>query len=401
MELPIRGLPFEVPAYSLTGDILAFQRCGLQYRYYNRSALPPSRPVQLWTGEFVHGVMEEAFLYWRTHLTPFPWPCHKTPWPAPSTKLSRAKYDLGELGDQVEARLLATGKIPRSSVARDAAYRRVDAAIQKLAPHLFPLISSVEEKVSSTRAMPQVQGQPGQARRGDRYELTGRVDVISSVSLSKHTDNLLVQKLRKENPVLSLSDTVDVIVDYKAARRPPIIPSQGQKDYWKFEAWQVQTYAWLRRQQPAAHPVKAGILVYVNELSPSSSELEELKKEITRGRTDVWPGNGSADYYALNTWKSGNPTPIFTDLFLLNRAIRIVAVDSTHIDQAVAQIDKVVSEIEACALYENATGTIPGNWVANGGDQDCDACDFHHFCPSPAKTRGLTHQKIQPPVAPG
>lgn len=401
MQLPIRGLPFEVPAYSLTGDILAFQRCGLQYRYYNRSALPPSRPVQLWTGEFVHGVMEEAFLYWRTHHTPFPWPCHQTPWPAPPTPLSRVKYDLGELGDQVEARLRAAGKIPRSSVARGAAYRRVEASIQKLAPHLFPLISSVEEKVSSTRAMPQVQGLPGQARRGDRYELTGRVDVISSVSLSVHEDNLLVQKLRKDNPALRLNDTFDVIVDYKAARRPPIMPRQGQKDYWKFEEWQVQTYAWLRGQQPAAHPVKAGILVYVNELYPSSSELEELKKEITKGRTDVWPSNGSADYYALNTWQSGNPTPKFTDTFLLNRAIRIVSVDSTYINQAVTQIDNVVSEIETCALHENATGIIPGNWVANGGDQDCDACDFRHFCPNPAKTRSVNPQKIQPPIAPG
>src|SRR4051812_4554004 len=124
MQLPVRGLPFEVPKYSLTGDIIAFQRCGLQYRYYNRSSLPPSRPVQLWTGEFTHGVLEEAYLQWRTYQIPFPWPFNQTQWPAPSTPTTKVSYDIGKLGDQVEARLRAAGKTPRSRQARDAAYRR-------------------------------------------------------------------------------------------------------------------------------------------------------------------------------------------------------------------------------------------------------------------------------------
>lgn len=344
MHLSVRGLPFEVPVYSLTGDILAFQRCGLQYRYYNRSSLPPSRPVQLWTGEFIHGVLEEAFLYWRDHPNiSFPWPCTVTPWPAPTVPQKREEYDLGVLGDRVEERLRASGKTPRSRVAREAAYKRINAAMSQLAPQLFPLIRNVEEKTSSTRLMPEISNPTIQTRRGDRYELTGRVDVISSVSLSEQQHNPLVQRILAESNDLSLGDIFDIVVDYKAARRPPIIALPGEKEYWKYEEWQVQTYAWLRGQQPHTPPIRAGILVYINELSPSAAELKEFKQELLKGCTDVQPINGSADYYALHIWQEGNPVPSFTSEFLLKRAIRLVAVDPANIEHAVAEIDKVIN----------------------------------------------------------
>src|SRR5258708_7476489 len=400
MQLPVRSLPFEVPKYSLTGDIIAFQRYGLQYRYYNRSSLPPSRPVQLWTGEFVHGALEEAFLQWHTYQIPFPWPYNQTPWPAPSAPIPRVSYDISTLGEQVEAKLRAAGKTPRSRQARDAAYRRIEAAINLLAPHLFPLITAVEESLSSTRPMPPVNGPIGQFPRGDRYELTGRVDVISSVSLARHQGNPLVEMIRKY--ITDLTGQFDVIVDYKAARRPPVAPtSSGQTDYWQLEAWQVQTYAWLRAQQPMANPVRAGILVYINELSPSQSELEDLISEIAQARTDVEPSNGSPDYYALYSWRQGSPIPAFSHAFLLERAVRIVSVDPADISRAVSEIDKAVGLIETCALNENASGIIPGNWDATGDDKDCDACDFRRFCPSPAQIRGTSSPKIQSPTAPG
>lgn len=400
MQLSNRDLPFEVPKYSLTGDVLSYQRCGLQYRYYNRSSLPPSRPVQLWTGEFVHGMMEEMYLYWRQNPIPFPWPNTPTPWGGSSTPTNRVDYDLGVLGERVEARLRASGKTPRNRNARDAAYRRVDAAMILLVPHLFPLITAVEEKLSSTRPMPQVNSPSGQQTRGDRYELTGVVDVISSVSLTTQQSNPLVQMIN--NQISDLSGDFDVIVDYKAARRPPMTPPANAKPYWQHEAWQVQTYAWLRAQQPNVNPVRAGIIIYVNELSPSQSDLNDLKKEISQSQTDVQPISGSADYYALNTWQAGQglPSSIFTNDFLLPRAVRIVPVDPTQINQAVTQIDTVISQIEGCALHENATGNIPNNWNADGGAGDCDACDFRRFCPSPAQRR-QPGQNIQPPVAPG
>ncbi len=47
------------------------------------------------------------------------------------------------------------------------------------------------------------------------------------------------------------------------------------------------TYADLRGRQPDAHPVKAGLLLYINELLPLASDLEDLRKEVSEGRTDI------------------------------------------------------------------------------------------------------------------
>src|SRR5579885_525740 len=244
MALNVRGLPFEVPSYSLTGDVLSFQRCGLAYRYYNGSSLPPSRPVQMWTGEFVHGVLEEAYRHWQAHHPRFPWPSNPTPWPTPGTLPARANHDIGVLGDIVEARLTAGGKTPRSQDARDFAYRRVEAAVNILGPHLFPLITAAERRISGTRAMPTLPG-GGNPTRGDRYELTGVVDVISHMAANADPTNPLVQIVQRV--ATTTPPPFEIIVDYKAERRPATNEPRGQQ-----QEWQVQTYAWLCTQVPQA-----------------------------------------------------------------------------------------------------------------------------------------------------
>jgi CRISPR/Cas system-associated exonuclease Cas4 (RecB family) len=398
MPLNTRGLPFIVPSYSLTGDILSFQRCGLQYRYYNGSSLPPSRPVQMWTGNFVHGVLEEAYRRWAQYREAFPWPYTPRPWPPNLGAPLEDNHDIGTLGHRVEVRLGATGLRSRSEAAREAAYNRAEAAVNLLCPHLFPLITLAEEPISGTRHMPPMPA--GQEARGTRYELVGIADVISSVGFETNHENPIVQLVQAALPNAPAGD-YDLIVDYKTGRRPSSDSSFAQQ-----YAWQLQTYAWLRRQIPQTRAVGAGVIVYVNELRPSKTDLVELKRELRNGATDVAPANGTADYYAINSWQPGEAgqpghnLPNLSPEFRLRRALSVIDVSSGVVQHALDRIDSVVAHIESSAFRENNSGNIPDNWEACGEPQDCDACDFFHFCPSPAQSRANQQQQGAGPLLP-
>lgn len=383
MALERKREPEVIPQYSLTGDLLSYLRCGLQYRYQSGSQLPPSRPVQLWFGEFIHGVMESAFRMWLTSSPQFPWPCTPTPYrqdPPPG----RVSHDIGVIGDTVENTLRARGKIPRSTDLRDSAYRRAALAVNELGPHLFPLITAAEQRVIGTRSVPLPQtGSP--PCRASMYELHGVVDVLTNLSLGgSASTNVIRAAVQQKCP--SANGAFEVIVDYKGSRRPATDHS-----YWEQGNWQVQTYAWLRMRQPNAPPVIAGVLLYINELDPALGDLDELRREIRRHATDVVPPNGSLDAYGLNAWKPGSASPVFTREFRLARAIRVIPVDTQSQQSATTRFDQTVLDIEQRVASEAAAGTIISHWRACGDEETCAACDFRHFCPTPhPRTPGYT-----------
>ena len=391
VNLEIKRPPHLVPSYSLTGDLLSFLRCQLQYRYYNGSSLPPSRPVQLWYGEFIHGVLESAYRIWQNTrpLPPFPWPCTVAEWNMPTP--ARPPHDVGEMGDRIELVLRAQGKEARSRAARNAAYRRAHVAVNELGPILFPLIADAETKVIGTRLLPAAPGRP--AIRADRYELHGVIDVVTQLSLGAVAANNPL-RVAIEAACGALPPTFEIVADYKGAGRP-----KTTSPYWTQGDWQVQTYAWLRSRQTAGTPIVAGVLLYINELAPGTDDFKDLQWQVNHGQTDVRPAPGSQDERIIRNWRAGQATNQLSLEFRLRRAIRVIPVTDASLANATDQFDNVVRTIEENIGREELAGHIPSAWVANCGDEDtCVACDFRHFCPSPAPNN--TPVTITAPPAP-
>jgi hypothetical protein len=249
-------------------------------------------------------------------------------------------------------------------------------------PALFPLIRSAEEKVIGTRPLSLPAGTPSRARV---YELHGVMDVLSSMTVASAANNIICDAVRLAIP--TLSGDGDLIVDYKGSERPPTRCPAAKSDYWAQGDWQLQMYAWLRAQQPNAARVVAGVLLYINELVPSSRMVADLQRYVERGLTDVHPAAGSPDDYLLRTWRPGSAVPDCSREFRMRRAIRVVPITQSSSAEALQKFDDVVVDIERCVSKEAQSGTIVAHWAAKGEESTCVACDFRHFCPSPALAR--------------
>jgi hypothetical protein len=383
MSLSVRGQPYKIPEYSLTGDLLSYLVCGLQYRYYNRGSLPPSTPVQLWFGEFIHSVMEEAYLEWKQsqQRKRFPW---------------NWDPDIREIELRINQRLRARGLNPPprifcpydSSFNRQGwcsdtnhphqliASQRTEAAINTWGQHLFPLIDDPEVRLKGIREMPNYQ--PG-ISRCNYYGITGVIDVISSVNLQDTpSGNLILHYIHQNHElqqiITNLATTkYEIIIDYKGMRRPP-----KNDPTWQHHEWQILTYAWLRSQQPQSRSIVAGIIFYLNELALSIEDLRELQKDIANNQTDVIPQG--LDLQAIQNWSLNTTPPVLTRPFREQRAIRVVPINDTYIQKALQKFDHVVSEIESCVISEMSGRGIISSWVSNPIERNCTACDFKTFC---------------------
>jgi PD-(D/E)XK nuclease superfamily len=347
----------KLPPYSLTGDILSFETCPLQYRYNNLGGLPSSRPVQLWFGQFIHGVLEDAYRRYEgegDRLKPFPW----------------SKSETDEISDRIIKRLKAQGLHARSSDLEVLGKARAERAINLLGPHLLPLINRVEVRLSGARAIDPLRmpKEWKEYRNLDRYELVGVIDVVSHVELSSGSpENPLVSAVR--NAVPSLPAEFEIIVDYKGMRRPSTKRKNGRLDLKTYE-WQLQNYANLRDRQREGPQVVAGVLLFLNELHPTRSDLREWIDETRKDITDTPCEEG---------WRQLSDVP---DAEKLKRAIHVTAVTPSSQQKALSEFDAVVQKIEACRGAEIADRSLFAAWKGNPEDKaTCDACDARTFCP--------------------
>lgn len=383
MTLSTRPKPYSLPGYSLTGDLIGFLRCGLQYRYTRIGRLPPSKPVQLWFGEFIHGVLEESFRRYKeqAHAGAAALP----PW---------AQDKVDDILALIKQRLAARGLRPWDRELESLGDRRALAAIQELGPHLFPLIHKAEVRLQGARDLPPIKAEL-QFREADRYEMIGVVDVVTHIELNDpdHQNNLIVKLVKAElaRTGATVPNKFEIIIDYKGMRRPGNF-AMGAGSLWEQYEWQIQTYAELRRKQADSLPVAAGVLLYVNELAPTASDLANLKREIKSGMTDVSPAQGSEAAALLNTWSSGKPEPELPFEFRLKRAVRVIPVTKASIGNALTQFDQVVKRIETCRGKEFNGTSVLNAWERNAEEeQTCVVCDSRTFCPDYQREYAAKH----------
>lgn len=397
MKLSTRSKAYMIPEYSLTGDLLSFLTCNLQYRYQNKGTLPPSKPVQLWFGEFIHGVMQEAYLQWDLKHTEFPWD-----W----------KKDIRPIEDMIDLKLQVRGLYPQEEHFftinhpdlnmtiddlneydhKKLASARAEKAINTWGPHLFPLIDSAELLIKGIRDMPNYNENTS---RSNYYGITGVVDVLSSLKINKNLEqsnldnynNKILEYLKKNEDFrkivssLDEGDEYEIIIDYKGMKRPVSETKLIDEYTWENHKNQILTYAWLREKQEDSKNVVAGIIFYLNELVPSKEDLMQIQQDIHNNLTDVpQDGQFENDIRLIENWDEDAKVPELSEEFKIERSIRIIPIKEEEINKSLKEFDNVVSDIENSLVKEIKGCKIQDAWKAEGDERTCSACDFKTFC---------------------
>ncbi len=393
MIVHVREPDRALPDFSLTGDLLSFLKCPLQYRLYNRGSLPPSIPVQQWFGEFIHGTMEEAYARWKdpawtSYQRSFPW----------SWDDQLRGIELG-----IYHRLMARGLPPPPGLLyeqlrraefdqatedqRGIASRRFEMALNSWGPHLFPLVDSAEVRLRGSLEMLE-----GARHRSNRFSVTGIVDVLSSVRLREAPGNNIILRRLRENPNIRAemdagADDFDVIVDYKGMRRPAL-----NDESWEHQEWQIQMYAWLRRRQRPDRRVLAGVLLYLNELLPSETDMKQLALDVNNSATDLMPSPLDKGQILLRLPNIVDDERVVDEERLPaagalsmpyreDRSFRLIEVDDASTTRSLTEFRQVVGEIENAVHLEMHSADARTGWVPKPKTQTCVACDFKYHCP--------------------
>ena len=348
-------------------------------------------PIQLWFGDFIHGVMEEAYLRWRDKdWKDFPWDwenqIRQIELEIDKRMRSRGLQPPANLFCPFEGPTKEQGLCPDTNHPHKlVASVRAEAAINTWGPHLFPLIDDAEVRLKGIRDMP---GYKKGLSRSNYYGVTGIIDVLSSVKIEEASKKNLILKYLHKDPEYKLmieeldSPEYEIIVDYKGMKRPPV-----NSPSWQHHQWQVLTYSWLRSMQPESRPVLTGILFYLNELSLFKEDLKLLKMEVRDESTDIMPSEN--DLNALLKWNTKSKAPNLSEMFKNERSIRFIQVENKTVDNSLVEFDQVVAEIENSIICEVNGKGIKSSWIPNPDKRTCDACDFRTFCKKSDSTKNV------------
>ena len=218
--------------YSVTTDILSFQRCSRQYGHFEVRGYAPAHTVQIYYGTLIHQVLDRAHAHYKGLIDP------KTKGKIPT------EQDIENYFDEVDTALRVRGiqsvRAFAHAAEREAALKRLKLFNQIEGSELYPRVRDTEHRLQSDL--------------GD-YLLHGTVDVLADAPGS-------LPGMKAE------------IWDYKGANRP----KPNSQPYRQYE-FQMRVYAELYRERNGDYPEKA-VLYFLNELDAAEDSLIRPPKSI-------------------------------------------------------------------------------------------------------------------------
>jgi hypothetical protein len=248
--------------YSVTSDILSYQRCARQYGFFAVRGYEPAYAVQIYYGTVIHQVLDRAHGHFQGRYDP------------DTRNQIPTDNDIDRYFDEVDRALRARGVRAVNRLQSEAARRRLKLFNQIEGPGLYPRVRDTEHRLQ---------------RDQGEYLLHGTVDVLA------------------DDPRWSPGMAAE-IWDYKGGSRP----NPNGQDFRRYE-FQMLVYAELYRERNGSYPSRA-ILYFLGELDaaqlnpirPSDAlievpldqrriqvALEEFRDTVAdienSRRTAVWP----------------------------------------------------------------------------------------------------------------
>jgi putative RecB family exonuclease len=211
--------------YSVTADVLSFQRCNRQYGYFKIHGYEPAHAVQIYYGTLIHQVLDRAHAHYKGLIDP------GTQGQVPDDQDIERYFN--EVDTALRARGLTAVRAFSQAHERRAALRRLQLFNRIEGPELYPRVRDTEHRLQSDR---------------DDYLLHGTVDVLAD-----------------ETEVLPGMGAE--IWDYKGGNRP----NPHSEDYRRYE-FQMLVYAELYRERNGERPGKA-VLYFLGELDQAEETL--------------------------------------------------------------------------------------------------------------------------------
>lgn len=213
--------------YSVTSDILSFQRCPRQYGFFAARKYVPAKTAQLYFGTIIHQVLDRAHAHFKG-LEDI-----RTRGQIPTDE------DIERYFNEVHEALWIHNIRPfrRDGLDRDAALRRIQIFNRREGPSLYPRVRDTEHRLQNDQG---------------EFILHGTVDVLA------------------DDPRWTPGQRAE-IWDYKGGD----CPRSNTQDFTRFE-FQMLVYGELYRLRNGVYPTR-GVLYFLGELdNPNPNPMIEI-----------------------------------------------------------------------------------------------------------------------------